>query len=185
MSTNFATQLDHSLISAAKRGRSAAQRVIFETYKTPVYRLIRGLTRDPELAQDLSQDAFIQAFQKLPQLQDHNALGSWLKQLSVNLTLAHLRKPQRLVAVDSAALEHEELPQPSQAAAERLSELDDLEKYLELLQPEEQQIVWLYLVEDFNHNEIAELYQIPAATIRQRYHRALKKLQQGVLKYVE
>lgn len=181
MSTGFGKILDAAIVQLAQQGRADGQRQFFETYHTAVYRLMLGLCRDPQLAQDLSQEVFIKAFAKLKQLRDTAAVGGWLKQLAVNTALAEMRKPIREYSQD---LSNEPLEDSHPASLEQsdwLSQIDDIEQLLDVLDQHERQLVWLYLVEGYNHEELAQWFAVPAATVRQRYHRALKKLQQGVI----
>ncbi|MEA3586785.1 sigma-70 family RNA polymerase sigma factor [Pseudidiomarina sp. 1APP75-27a] len=174
--TGFAQAIPTGTIKGAQRGRRDCQRVIFETYQSAVQRLLTGMCRDSELARDLTQDVFIQTFAKLSQLRDTSALGGWLKQLTVNTALSHFRKPQHL-----SVAEHEQDSLDAQdwhSQSDWLQQLDSIEHLLAALDEHEHQLVWLYLVEGYSHDELAELFAVNAATIRQRYHRALKKLRE-------
>ncbi|MFC0445124.1 RNA polymerase sigma factor [Pseudidiomarina halophila] len=172
----FAQSVPAGTVKGAQRGRRDCQRVIFETYQPAVQRLLHGMSRDAELARDLTQDVFIQAFDKLMQLRDASALGGWLKQLTVNTALSHFRKPHHL-----AVAEHEELNLDAQdwlSQSDWLQQLNNIEQLLAVLDDHEHQLVWLYLIEGYSHDELAEKFAINAATVRQRYHRALKKLRE-------
>ena len=174
--TGFAQQLDAKVIKGAQAGRLDCQRQLFETYQYPVQRLIQGMCRDPELARDLSQDVFLTAFEKVAQLRDPKALGGWLKQLTVNTTLSHFRKPQQHSHNDESYEQIDADDWLSQT--DWLQQLDDIDTLLSVLDTHEYQLIWLYLVEGYSHEELAELLDEQAATVRQRYHRALKKLRQ-------
>lgn len=177
MYRGFGTPIAAKIIRQAQQGRRDAQRDIFETFQQVVLTTLIGLCRDRELARDLSQDVFLQAFAKLNQLRDVNAFGGWFKQLTVNTALAHFRKQswQALDAHDSDELIDESVYQ----SADWLSQCDDIQHLMQCLSDSEQQLVWLYLVEEYSHEELAALYAVPSATVRQRYHRAIKKLQQA------
>lgn len=177
MYRGFGTPIAASIIRQAQQGRRDAQRQIFETFQSVVLTSLIGLCRDPELARDLAQDVFLQAFSKVKQLRDSAAFGGWLKQITVNTALAHFRKQQGLTFTSDEPLELVADEQFQQA--DWLSQCDDIQQLMQCLSNAEQQLVWLYLVEEYSHAELATLYAVPAATIRQRYHRALKKLQQA------
>ncbi|MDX1706413.1 sigma-70 family RNA polymerase sigma factor [Pseudidiomarina sp.] len=176
MTTGFGTALDTDIVRRAQQGRRDAQRQLFETFQRAVLSSLTGLCRDSELARDLAQDVFIQAFDKLPQLREPAAIGGWLKQLTIRTALAHFRRPQLVVS------EPEAMPEPDArdwlSQTDWLTQQDDIEQLLSILDDHERQLVWLYLVEEYNHTELAELLGLPAATVRQRYHRALQKLKQ-------
>lgn len=172
----FAQKLPADSIRAAQQGRRDGQRLLFETYQPAVQRLLLGMCRDQELARDLTQDVFLQVFNKIKQLRDPNALGGWLKQLTINTALSHFRKPQHLAIEDKDASQLDATDWLSQS--DWLQQLDSIEHLLEHLDPHEYQLVWLYLVEGYSHEELAELFEEQPATVRQRYHRALKKLRE-------
>ncbi|KFZ30018.1 hypothetical protein IDAT_02750 [Pseudidiomarina atlantica] len=174
--TGFAQQLDAEVIKGAQAGRRDCQRQLFETYQRPVQRLIQGMCRDHELARDLTQDVFLVAFEKVAQLRDPKALGGWLKQLTVNTALSHFRRPQQQTNSDDSAAQLDADDWLSQT--DWLQQLDDIDTLLSVLDEHEYQLIWLYLVEGYSHEELAELLNEQAATVRQRYHRALKKLRQ-------
>lgn len=172
----FGQQLAKDVIDGVKHGRRDSQRMFFETYQPAVQRLLLGMCRDQEVARDLTQDVFLQAFQKLQQLRDDNALGGWLKQLTVNTALSHFRRPQYSASETEAAIELDAQDWLSQS--DWLTQLDTIEQLLAGLDDHENQLIWLYLVEGYQHEELAEMFATTAVVIRQRYHRALKKLKE-------
>ncbi|PTB85272.1 RNA polymerase subunit sigma-24 [Pseudidiomarina aestuarii] len=174
LSTGFGSEISPDTIRAAQEGRRDAQRVIFEVFQRPVLTLLRGLCREPELARDLAQDVFVQAFAKLNQLRETSAFGGWLKQLTLNTAFAYFRRPtnQNHSIEDEAESESDDW----HSQADWLSRVDDIEALFSVLNDEERLIVWLFVVEDYTHQELAEQFAISATAVRQRYHRALQKL---------
>lgn len=170
--TGFGCALSPTIFHQALGGKSQAQRVIFETFKPAVLRTLMGLCHDRELARDLAQDVFIQAFRKIHQIRNPQAFGGWLKQLTIRTALAEFRRQQPQVS--------SELPDIADTSwhnmADWLTQLDDIDRLINQLETQERTIVWLFLGEGYSHEEIAELMQQPSATIRQRYRRALIKL---------
>lgn len=177
MYRGFGTPIAAKVIRQAQQGRRDAQREIFETFQQVVLTTLLGICRDPDLARDLAQDVFLKVFAKLDQLRDINAFGGWFKQLTVNTALAYLRKHQGVSSESSDSMDW--LDDSAQHSADWLSRVADIDQLMQCLSLNEQQLVWLYLVEEYSHEELAEFYALPAATIRQRYHRALKKLQRA------
>ncbi|WP_157981053.1 RNA polymerase sigma factor [Pseudidiomarina insulisalsae] len=174
--SGFGQSLAKDIIVGAQNGRRDCQKVLFETFQPAVQRLLNGMCRDQELARDLTQDVFLQAFAKLRQLREHDALGGWLKQLTVNTALSHFRKPQHLAV--EPEFEEQLDAQDWLSQSDWLQQLDSVEALLRHLDEHEYQLIWLYLVEGYQHDELAELFEVSAATVRQRYHRALKKLRE-------
>lgn len=168
----FGSTLSPTIFNGAVRGNQQAQRVLFETFKPAVLRTLMGLCHDRELARDLAQDVFIQAFRKLHQVRDSNALGGWLKQMTIRTALAEFRTQKQTIS-----LADNDAPDPTwQSMADWLTQLDDVEHLISQLEPQERAIVWLFIGEGYTHDEIAELVQQSSSAVRQRYRRALLKL---------
>lgn len=174
MNTGFGSDISPDTIRAAQEGRRDAQRVIFEVFQRPVLTLLRGLCKEPELARDLAQDVFIQAFAKLSQLREVTAFGGWLKQLTIHTAFAYFRRPtnQNFSSDD----EPESASEDWHSQADWLSQVADMESLLSVLSDDERLLVWLFVVEDYSHQELAQQFDISATAVRQRYHRALQKL---------
>lgn len=171
--SGFGQITDEVTLAAAVAGKSRAQQVIFERYKSSVVRTLIGLCHDRELARDLAQDVFFQAFTKLHQLRNHQALGAWLKQLTVRTALSYFRA--QTPAAESIEEEFIDSTECS-AQADWLVQLRDIETLIAQLNDTERLTVWLHLGEGYTHEEIANLLDEQASTVRKRYQRALMKL---------
>ncbi|PWW14475.1 MULTISPECIES: RNA polymerase sigma factor [Pseudidiomarina] len=176
--TGFGQPVSVTLVQAAQRGQNTAQRQLFEQFQRPVLQTLFGLCHDREQAKDWAQEVFLQAFAKLPQLREPQAFGGWLKKSAINYALAQLRKQHLDLDLDS---DYQQLldtnADPSQTAD--WHSFGELENILPVLTAAERSLVWLYLVEDYNHNELAAMFDTNAATVRKRYQRALEKLRQA------
>lgn len=174
LKSGFGSDISPDTIRAAQTGRRDAQRMIFEVFQRPVLSLLRGLCNDPELARDLAQDVFVQAFAKVDQLRDAAAFGGWLKQLALNTAFAHFRRPTN----QQKPLENEPetVTTDWHSQADWLSQVADVGTLLKVLDDDERLLVWLFVVEDYSHQELADQFGISATAVRQRYHRALQKL---------
>src|SRR6201997_764705 len=80
------------LIARAQRGDEQAFEALFNRYKRRVYCLCLRMTRNPDQAEDLSQEAFLQLFRKISTFRGESAFSTWLHRLAVNVVLMHLRK---------------------------------------------------------------------------------------------
>ncbi len=177
MRTGFGRVVSLQTIYAAQKRDQDAQRSLFEQFQQPVIRTLYGLCQDTELAKDWAQEVFITAFKQLPKLKQAEAFGGWLKQITINYAISQLRK-QKLQFNDGIQID-EIATADGQDSVDRLVHLDDIETFLRKLTAQERVLVWLYLVEDYSHDELAAMFQSTTVAIRQRYHRALTKLKQG------
>ena len=136
--------------------------------------LLRRLGRDAALADDIAQQAFIAAWQKLPQLQSPAAFAGWLRSLAVNLWLQHLRKRRELLLAD--------MPEGSVAAPMAVvtdpSVSLDLDRVLVLLKPAERLCVVLCHAEGMSHAEIATSTGWPLGTVKSHVTRGSTRLRE-------
>jgi len=171
--SGFGQITDEVTLAAAVAGKSRAQQIIFERYKSSVLRTLIGLCHDRELARDLAQDVFLQAFTKLHQLRNQQTFGAWLKQLTVRTALSYFRARSPV----AESIEEEFIDSTEWSAqADWLVQLRDIETLIAQLNDTERLTVWLYLGEGYTHEEIANLLDEQASTVRKRYQRALMKL---------
>lgn len=148
----------------------AAERALYEQHVDRIYRLALRMTGNAELAEDLTQDVFMRAFDRLYQYRGDAGLGTWLHRVAISVILNAITKRKNATA--------REVPlDPSAAAASRSGaiELDTRDRVRAAVAelPEELRVVvLLYDVEGYQHNEIAGMMGITAGACRMRLLRA-------------
>lgn len=134
--------------------------------------LLRRLCRDAALADDLAQQSFLAAWQKLPQLRAPGAFSGWLRSLAVNLWLQGLRTRHELLL--------EEVPAPAgllaAAPGTDPSAAIDLDQMLARLKPAERACVVLCHAEGMSHAEIAAATGWPLGTVKSHVTRGSNAL---------
>src|ERR1700751_5228238 len=90
------------LVTAAKAGDIAAFEELVRRYDRNVFRIAQNITQNREDAEDVVQDAFLKAYQNLPNFQMQSKFYTWLVRIAVNEALMKLRKrrPERFVSLD-------------------------------------------------------------------------------------
>ena len=83
---------ERDLIARAKAGDRAAMGALYETHARRVYTVVRRLVGDDHLAEDLSQEAWVRAFEKLDLFRGESAFGTWIYRLATNVALNRLRR---------------------------------------------------------------------------------------------
>lgn len=134
--------------------------------------LLRHLCRDPALADDLAQQVFIAAWQKLRQLRTPAAFGGWLRSLAVNTWLQAARRRSELLLEDHAGVAE----QPARATDP--STAIDLDRLLERLHPAERLCVVLCHAEGMSHAQIAALTGWPLGTVKSHVTRGAARLRE-------
>lgn len=156
-------------LTADARDR-AAERALYEQHVDRIYRLALRMTSNNELAEDLTQDVFMRAFDRLHQFRGDSGLGTWLHRVAISVILNAITKRKNATA--------RELPlDPSTAAASRsgaieLDTRDRVRAAVAQLPEELRVVVLLYDVEGYQHNEIAGMMGITAGACRMRLLRA-------------
>ena len=177
---------DEQLVTKALGGSQAAYREIVRRYERPVYNLVARMVRNRELAEDLSQDAFVKAFSRLETFHpDQGKFSNWLFKIAHNTTLDHLRRG--VVATvplesrdDSGDGLHGVLADPNPtspldaAVAGGLSEA--LGAALDRLRPEYREVIVLRAQEGLAYDEIADVTGLPLGTVKTYIHRARKEM---------
>lgn len=160
-------------------------------------RLAERVLRDPELAKDATQEAFINAFGGLENFEGRSSLKTWLHRITINASLNKLRQLKRLAeqSIDDYLPEFDqddcriELPWTHLASAQEIMESESLRAQVNMgidALPESYRIVLqLRDIEGYDTKEVAEMLKISDANVKVRLHRArsaLKKLLEPVLR---
>ena len=164
--------------SPALAGDPDAFRALYAAHAPRVHALCLRLEHDAATAEELTQDVFVRAWQKLDGFRGEAAFGTWLHRLAVNLMLeargSKARDRQRHA-------ESEVLPELS-ARRTTPDEAMDLEDALRELPPGMRQVFTLHDVEGYRHEEIGELLGISSGTSKSQLHRARMALRERLMR---
>jgi RNA polymerase sigma-70 factor, ECF subfamily len=167
---------DAELVLRARQGtlseRHTAYTVLVTRYQGFVRSMLLGLTRQPALADDLTQDTFLTAWQKLNTLVEPQKFGGWLKQLAYRHFLHSYRRKQT---------EQKHLPEAGDVVIDTQDIVDtdaELNELLALCTPLEREIMVLCYGFEFTLKEVAESRGMALGTVKSHVHRAKHKMQQ-------
>ena len=176
------------LVARAKAGDQSAMAELYEQTNISLYRSVRSMVHDEDLAWDILQDSYLRAFQSLEKLSSDEAFLSWLRRIAVNETARQMSK--RLPAVFSSlgGEENERLPELPDLKEENQPELAlDRQETSRLVReilaelPEQQQlIVGMRYYEDLSVKEIAELLQLSPGCVKAQLFHGRKKVETRV-----
>ncbi len=160
-----------------RQNDNEARRALFEAFYGRTFAVVYNILRRRENAEDITQDAFIKAFQSIDQLQDQAKFGAWLTVIASNLARNYLKREKKIILTD-------ELPETSTGSfsndteeeALRGLEIDRVRKAIRKLPPEQYQVVVLQYYHDLKVEEIASMLGIRAGTVKSRLFRAREKL---------
>lgn len=168
------------LVDEARRGNKSAFGELVLRYERRVLRLVLQFIRDESLAEDLAQETFVRAYQRLEQFDPSRRFGPWLFRIAVNLTLDHLRRRKRrgLWALFSES-PGERAPDPAIAdPRQKLDLSQEVQRVLEQLPESYRTVLVLRDLENFSTSEIAAILNRKEATIRWRLAEARSRFQQ-------
>jgi RNA polymerase sigma-70 factor (ECF subfamily) len=167
--------LNQDVIDGCKKGDSKAQFQLYKLYYRNMYNTCLRILNDSAEAEDVMQEAFLSAFEKINTYEGKVSFGSWLKRIVVNRSLDALRKRKiDLIDIDEKTgpaanedqVNEEEIEYKVQKVKDAIKQLPDGYRL----------VLTLYLFEGYDHDEIAEILNISASTSRSQYTRARQKL---------
>lgn len=166
-------------IEAVRKGNIQAFSVLVEKYRKMVYTLALKLLKRPEDAEEMAQDTFIKAFQKLDSYEGKSKFSTWIYSITYNACISELRKRR----IDFKSLEEQRFSDQDEMKMHDFyseSKKEDQEKYLNLalskLPEDDQVLVTLYYYEDQSMDEISEITGLTVSNIKVKIYRARKKM---------
>lgn len=171
-------EAQHELVSSARAGDMQAFEQLYRLNVGRVYAVCLRLCADARDAEEMTQRAFIAAWQKLHLFRLESAFSSWLHRVAVNTVLTAMRSDRRRAErmVSTGELDQLEAPLAPPAAGSRL----DLEAAIAALPARARAVFVLHDVEGWTHEEIAGELGVAAGTCKAQLHRARKLLQEAL-----
>ncbi|HZJ74370.1 MAG TPA: RNA polymerase sigma factor [Perlabentimonas sp.] len=164
------------LVNRCIKGDRNAQFDIYKLYSKAMYNTCFRITADSSDAEDVMQEAFFKAFDKIKTYKNEVSFGAWLKRIMVNTAIDFMRKSKpTLVPIEDVHGLSIETESEEGIAPENVQQLKDA---ISKLPSGYQLVINLFYFEDYSHGEIAELLGITASTSRSQLARAKKRLTQ-------
>lgn len=167
------------LVLRLQAGDLEALGVLYDDYRTLVYRTALGITGDPEVAADLLQEVFLRLYRFAHRLDPLRPLEPWLYRVTTNLAYTWAKRQKRWLR----SLEY---------LAERVARRQEMDPSDHIIQSEDWQrvqqallrlpipqrvVITLFYLNDLSVQEIAELLDLPVGTVKSRLHYGRKALQ--------
>jgi RNA polymerase sigma-70 factor (ECF subfamily) len=153
------------------RGDFAA---VYEAHYQAVYRVARGVVLDPDVAEDVTQDAFLKAYRARHRFRPTGRVEAWLCTIAVREAISRLR----WTALQRRLLEAGGRAGASRAVAGTAELLDDL---LSVLSPKARAVVVLHFLHGYRHREIAVMLRLPEGTVASRLSHALTRMRRRAM----
>jgi RNA polymerase sigma factor (sigma-70 family) len=167
--------IHQGLIDACRAGDRAAQNEIYKLYYKAMFNTCLRIVNDTAEAEDIMQESFLDAFQRIGSYSGTGTFGSWLKRIVVNRSLDYLRKKKEIISLGE---EETAIPDPGPDKDEETvkMQIGEVKEAMAKLSDEYRVILSLFLVEGYDHEEISEILNISYNNSRTRYSRARQKL---------
>jgi RNA polymerase sigma-70 factor (ECF subfamily) len=164
-------------IASVKAGDATAFDYLVSKYLKRVTSIAWGIVRSPHDAEDLAQEAFVKAYQSIGRFRTGEPFGPWIYRIVTNLGLDIVKHRKRF--------RHEELDEAEPAERRDSADLPAIahelgtriDAAIESLPEMQRLVARLYLVEQFDHGEIAAMMKLSEGTVRSHLSLARKKLQ--------
>lgn len=164
------------LVRRAQQGDLAAFDRLYAAHVDRVYALCLRMSGQREQAEQLTQDAFVRAWEKLRLFRGESAFGSWLYRLAVNVILEDRRADRRRTAPLHAGGDRLLADTPARTGAPDLRL--DLERAIAALPPRARAVLVLYDVEGYPQEEVARMLGVAIGTVKAQLHRARSLLRE-------
>ena len=148
----------------------------FDTFynltKNQVFYAIISVVKDKDLAEDIMQDTYVKFLEKIDQYKDGANPYAYLSTIARNLAINLYNQRKREVYSEEIF--------ETIASPEVKDDEEDIFKILDLLEPDEKEVVTLHIVNDLKFREIAPIVDKPLGTVLWIYNKAIKKLKEKV-----
>ena len=174
--------IPEALIRQAQQGDQSAFTELYERSSPVIYRSIRSMVQDEDLAWDIQQDSYLRAFQSLDTLKEPAAFLPWLRRIAVRAATDVLRKKQPLTFTD---LEDDDgnfpvIPETRvdfqpELSLDRQESARLVREILATLSPEQQLVLGMFYYEDLPLKEIADSLQLADGTVKSQLSRGARR----------
>lgn len=161
-----------------------AQLEVYNRYEKAMYNVAFRIVKDTAEAEDVMQESFLTAFNKLQMFKGDASFGSWLKRIVINNSITQYKKSQRFVALPEYGLEEE----VEETSYDGISEDDytntraaQVIKCMDKLHDNYRQALTLHLIEGYDYEEVCEILQISYANCRTLISRAKESLRSKLI----
>lgn len=171
---NFYKNIHQGLIDQCRIGDSKAQFEIYKLYYKAMYNASLRIVGDEQEAEDIMQESFFKAFDKISSYKNEVSFGAWLRRIVVNTSIDALKKRRlNFTPIEEATGIISESNDDTEYSAE---ELEMLRNAIEKLPEGYRLVLTLSIIEECDHEEIASKLGITASTSRSQLARAKQKL---------
>jgi RNA polymerase sigma-70 factor (ECF subfamily) len=170
---------DAQLLALAAESQRDALDACYTAYKSRIYTFLLRFLADPELADDVTQEAFTKAFTALPKLERGTKVLPWLYRVASNTAIDHLRRRRRFTWIRIGAMQGTSHEPHAADESGAFGEREHVQSVLRTLPPENAVALLLHALEGYSYKEIAEIQGASLTAVRSRIARARSAFKEG------
>jgi len=167
---------EDDLINAAKLGDKKAFHLLYQRHIGRVYGLCLRLCADKSLAEDATQEVFMQLWRKIDNYDGNSQFSTWLHSVTSNVTISYIRKQrgwwQKMFTLEETITD-------AQIAEQSIADTD-FEKYIYKLPERARWVFVLHAVEGYRHEEISKILGMAVGSSKAQFHRAKQLMQEWI-----
>lgn len=165
-----------NLVEQCKANDRKAQMRLYKQYCEGMFCVAMRYVQNSDDAEDVIQESFINAFQRIHQFKGEVTFGAWLKRIVINKSIDFLKaKKQRLVALDE---NYWQLAEDDDWTVENDITIDQVKLAIDQLPEKYRYVVMMFLIEGFDHKEISQVLKLTETTSRTRLLRGKSYLKE-------
>lgn len=169
--------IHQDLIDGCRSGDQRAQFQVYKLYYKAMYNTSLRIVNDEMEAEDVMQEAFLSAFEKINSYSGTVSFGAWLKRIVINRSLDALGKRKAIFEdIENHAGIYDDSGEESAYQEDVMLRVEEVKAAIERLPEGYRVILSLYLIEGYDHDEISEMLSISSSTSRSQLSRAKQKL---------
>jgi len=169
--------ISHPLIKKCQKGDSRAQMELYKMYYKAMYNTCLRIVQDTMEAEDIMQEAFLKAFDKIGTFKGEVSFGAWLKKIVVNHSLDYLKKRKLELTELDSNVQNQVCQNENGVDETKLQlEVDNIKQVIKEMPDGYRLVLNLKLIEGYDYEEISEILEIKESAARSQFSRARKKL---------
>lgn len=165
------------LIEKCVRQNQEAQLELYNRFYKAMYNTAFRILKNTQEAEDIMQEAFLNAFTKISTLENPSLFSAWLKRITVNLSITALKKGNKLyeVALENSSYSLKDVEEENSIEVNTIQTREILKK-LQDLKPSYRLILSLHFIEGYDYEEIGEIMELKQGNVRTLISRAKESL---------
>ena len=173
--------LNNKTVEDCKLNKAKAQMQLYDSYCDAMYSIAQRYVKDRFVAEDVMQDAFIKVFKKIQTFKGEVTIGAWIKRIVINQCIDYLKKRKiELVSIEEKELQ---LADSNDWTVKNEVDVSIITKTINSLPEKYKVVLNLYLIEGYDHKEIAQVLNISEVNSRSQLMRGKNKLRSKLKQY--